>query len=924
MNRKQTFIKAALLTTTLIVGARPVAETVKLLPAIAQDTVQEFKLPASLPDNTKITVDGSHSMRVPNEALKKRFADKYAGTEINLKGSSTDEALAALLDNKIDLAAIGRSLTEAEKAKGLQQVLLQRGKVAVIVGADNPFKGNLTFDQFARMFRGEITDWQEVGGAPGPIKFVDHPDKSDTRLALSKYKVFEGAPFETGANAVKAATDTPEDIVKELGNNGISYVIADQVLDNPTVRILEMHKTLPTDPRYPYSQPRGYAFTKAPNLATQAFLGFATSEPGKEAVAAAIGETAPSKIDAPPSPVPTSEASPTSKPDETVAQAPAATATGDRGGFPWWILLPLAALGGGLLWFLNRGGGGAAPAAAPAPVAVPPVVPPPAPTSRIILTPRDCRHAYAYWEVPQAEKDALKRRGGKKLVARICDVTGIDMSRTQPHRIEQFDASETESDLHVPIPTDDRDYLVELGYTTDSGEWLPLCRSEHVRVPACKPGEAEALGGEAPATTAPKPGLNLGAAIPAVGAAVAGAAAIPGLLGKLRPGRPDSRIVLTPRNSKSAYAYWEVPESAKEELKQRGGKKLVTRLYDVTDIDLDTTPPHRTEQFDASETDPDLHLPIPEADRDYLVELGYITDSGEWLPLCRSESVRVAAGLPDLVMPEVTASAPATGPDLGTAAAVAGAAVVAVPGLVAGTPPVAESTMSLTPRGINKAYAHWNVPATALASAQAEGGKTPALRLYDVTGIDMDQTPAHSMQQFDWDGKTSDRLLPIPTPDRDYIAEVGYETDDHRWIKLVRSNHVRVPGGAIAPIQEVKVHNRYNCFHLTPEEMTGIQQRAVSTPLDTGIYKVRIKEGAFDYQQNAGHQGEPWVLLWIHGGKVINKQTNVPVSATWSTLNGYEDVLTLEVIEPTTLSAFFIDTYLEDNEGEVTLSVSQS
>jgi ABC-type phosphate transport system substrate-binding protein len=167
MNRKQTFIKAALLTTTLIVGARPLAETVKLLPAIAQDTVQEFKLPASLPDNTKITVDGSHSMRVPNEALKKRFADKYAGTEINLKGSSTDEALAALLDNKIDLAAIGRSLTEAEKAKGLQQVLLQRGKVAVIVGADNPFKGNLTFDQFARMFRGEITDWQEVGGHRG-------------------------------------------------------------------------------------------------------------------------------------------------------------------------------------------------------------------------------------------------------------------------------------------------------------------------------------------------------------------------------------------------------------------------------------------------------------------------------------------------------------------------------------------------------------------------------------------------------------------------------------------------------------------------------------------------------------------------------------------------------------------------------------
>jgi phosphate transport system substrate-binding protein len=62
-------------------------------------------------------------------------------------------------------------------------------------------------------------------------------------------------------------------------------------------------------------------------------------------------------------------------------------------------------------------------------------------------------------------------------------------------------------------------------------------------------------------------------------------------------------------------------------------------------------------------------------------------------------------------------------------------------------------------------------------------------------------------------------------------------------------------------------------------------------------------------------------LLWIHGGKVINRKTDVPVVATWSSLNGYDETLTLEVLEPTTLHAFFIDTHLEDNDGEVTLSV---
>ncbi len=64
-------------------------------------------------------------------------------------------------------------------------------------------------------------------------------------------------------------------------------------------------------------------------------------------------------------------------------------------------------------------------------------------------------------------------------------------------------------------------------------------------------------------------------------------------------------------------------------------------------------------------------------------------------------------------------------------------------------------------------------------------------------------------------------------------------------------------------------------------------------------------------------------LVWIYGGTVINKKTRVPVSATWSTLNGYHDSLTLEVRETSTLCAFFFDSYLEDNQGEVTISVAR-
>lgn len=123
-------------------------------------------------------------------------------------------------------------------------------------------------------------------------------------------------------------------------------------------------------------------------------------------------------------------------------------------------------------------------------------------------------------------------------------------------------------------------------------------------------------------------------------------------------------------------------------------------------------------------------------------------------------------------------------------------------------------------------------------------------------------------------------------------------------------------------VTDLKVHSKHNCFFLDPEMMRRIQQEtAVTARLEPGINIIKIRSGAFNYRHDSGVAGEPLVLLWIYGGKVMNKKTNVEVAATWSTLNGYDDALTLEVSESATLCAFFFDTHLEDNDGEVLLSV---
>ena len=120
-------------------------------------------------------------------------------------------------------------------------------------------------------------------------------------------------------------------------------------------------------------------------------------------------------------------------------------------------------------------------------------------------------------------------------------------------------------------------------------------------------------------------------------------------------------------------------------------------------------------------------------------------------------------------------------------------------------------------------------------------------------------------------------------------------------------------------VTDLKVHSKHHCYQLSPEQMQSIQDSGVSMKLESGTNIVKILEDASDDAVKSLF--EPVVLLWIYGGKVINKKTNIEVAATWASLNGYDDALVMDVIEPATLCAFCFDTPTSNNDGEMTLSV---
>ncbi|MGB5635956.1 MAG: DUF4912 domain-containing protein [Waterburya sp.] len=112
-------------------------------------------------------------------------------------------------------------------------------------------------------------------------------------------------------------------------------------------------------------------------------------------------------------------------------------------------------------------------------------------------------------------------------------------------------------------------------------------------------------------------------------------------LGELPDGYGESRILLMPRDPQWAYAYWDVPNSHKEELRRQGGQQLALRIYDVTDIDINHQAPHSVQEYLCDEMAREWYLPIPVSDRNYVADIGYRCADGRWLVLARSASVSI-------------------------------------------------------------------------------------------------------------------------------------------------------------------------------------------------------------------------------------------------------------------------------------------
>jgi len=97
----------------------------------------------------------------------------------------SDAGVSLTVSSTVDLGFISRDLKAPEKGT-VEIVPIGASGTGVGINASSLVK-SLTKDQVAKIFTGQITDWKDVGGAPGTIRVLLREPESSTRSAFESY-----------------------------------------------------------------------------------------------------------------------------------------------------------------------------------------------------------------------------------------------------------------------------------------------------------------------------------------------------------------------------------------------------------------------------------------------------------------------------------------------------------------------------------------------------------------------------------------------------------------------------------------------------------------------------------------------------------------------------------------------------------------
>ncbi len=220
---------------------------------------------------------------------------------VSVTGGGSGTGISALLNNTVDIANASRAIKQEEieqaRERGFEpyQFVVAQDAIAVIVNHQNPVD-TLTLEQISAIYRGEYTNWSQVGGEDRPIVCLSRETNSGTHVYFLETVIRLGNKEDKSIfSPTTLLLPSSEGIISEvrdnpnaIGYDGLGYVTDEvktlAIAPNPgEAAILPSIETV-NDQTYPISREL-YIYTHGePSSTIQDYLQWILSPAAQEIV----------------------------------------------------------------------------------------------------------------------------------------------------------------------------------------------------------------------------------------------------------------------------------------------------------------------------------------------------------------------------------------------------------------------------------------------------------------------------------------------------------------------------------------------------------------------------------------------------------------------------------------------------------------
>lgn len=231
-----------------------------------------------------LSMNGSTSMEKVIKAVNGAFMEKNKGVTVNLNLTGSGTGIQEASEGKCDIGNSSRKLKD-EEAEKLDATVIGLDGIALVVNPTNKLE-DITLQDLAKVYSGEITNWKDLGGDDKAIVVIGREDGSGTRDGFESIVMGDKEPkyaqeLESTGSVINAVATT---------DGAIGYASLANV--DETVKALKVGGVEATEENvksgaYEVQRPFICATLKgSDNKLAKAYLDFILSEEGQALVLA--------------------------------------------------------------------------------------------------------------------------------------------------------------------------------------------------------------------------------------------------------------------------------------------------------------------------------------------------------------------------------------------------------------------------------------------------------------------------------------------------------------------------------------------------------------------------------------------------------------------------------------------------------------